>query len=1118
MKALSLVILILITSISHAGDTDNVFAGDKDHRRIKQNAFRCYEDDIQLKSLWGDWFGSFHKGEIGLFQRKEMEPIFCRFTLMGLYQEGDPAIFDLLLKIKSLNTPEQFAQLLGLRTKFNDNDKERVRNYLKNYGVPTDSVTSQLAQVIVYRRIDQLTNNLDPRFLEKLNTVATKENAQQINIFQKTLDGRYIIEELLEIEKNEPDLNIGPTIESLLKAHINRSGRRSLDVRSAKVPVSTQLLASKYRNMLEADLEAYYFEKAQYNVKVILGIDNDDIALDYFNRFLASHRSSEFQEFDKNWMSGELCPLVVGKLATTKNEKLAKQLLDIYRQTNCTHLQGKVLTMLNVTPYDVEIKDYIQVKLLNAYPANYSHLTHQLLSLQRANPPFVADKIRSLINDGCKYTSSQKTLLKYIPFHTSELLADAAEAKCGELVRDLAEIMTTSQAWNFFAFNIKEKNIEKRYLAEIVKILSKNDQLSPDLNKEIELRAGREIFRIVKIARRVSDPKAQDVLLESESGDSEEVIKLKWKDLVIELQRSKMSDVQQKFVDALRLADSKEEIATAIREAMIEWQLKIKFVRTAADALRESIALFKPAEDQLASLGQAKIVLDQTLTKGGRPAIYNERFTSILDPIISGRAQCNGGTDFMLLHAGKSGLEDANEWQVVVFQPKHILPGVVRKNLKTKVETVESTVNKEGRGNIEAVNGKWPLDRKVILADDYLVAKILGSAMKDRAKNAEEFSARAEKVLGVKQGDITPAKPKEEGKSSGYSDDLNISSFGFGDANIPSGDIVRQDMSVVPQNLSGVEATRLAVPREEHGSRLSRFAPTKEQQGMTFKMHIPEYARVVVPNPQEDPLGHIAASIERELRYSATYHRDSGDPSGLRLRVEALLRKLTNEQLMLLADVVTRSSGAIVDVIINKQSNLKSQIESPAQKQIRDSRELVELHRSGLIYKDLLVHNFSGYDSRPYGWYRQNTESEVESMFLPPCSIESQQTYLARSRNPKACDYSADYSMIERERRAFQQNRKTKLHHNLIKFRVLLQDTGSDTPYALDLVTDEEDDGDFTVYFQPLGNPGQWRKSIEKIKPKLNDKIRGEESGHDQPGTQAPASPSPKNESNYNHI
>lgn len=1074
MKKLILLIAIVASS---------AFADEKVLREevelVNQNAFECIDQGITLKGLWGDLFGSWNYQGQGFFKRKEMKGLHCASMLEYLWREGKPEALKFLLQVKSFQRPDMWASLLGLETKLNDKDRETARAYLSNYGVPVDTPTSKLGQLLVSVTVGE---KKDKQFYEKFSALTTGENETQINLLARILPNKYIIEVLLDLERD--GYKLSADIDRLLTQYLRGYSKSAFETATGKVQVNTQLLLSN-RGKFAGSLDNFYYDHVEENILASFATKDQEYAAYYFKNLLSRFQRATLRELgDRPTFNGHFCHLLVGNIDPF-NQEFGKQALEMYRITGCETTVGIYILETEVTPNGIKIKTTNGSDLLD--DPKKTGLVEKLLATRQGASLELKRKIDAAIDsENCALFKHLRPLYKHAAEYSADLIAHAAEKKCGDIVKDLATIMTSNQAVNFFEDRVKDKKIDKKYIADIVRILNSNGRYTPDyLNKTIEQRYGREVFRMANIARRVSDPQAQEKLAEAEDKDSDEIVQLKWKDVVIELQRSKMTDIQQLLVDRIRLAKNKEDIAMAFREAMIEWQLKIKYVRTAADALRESIALFKPAADQLASLDQAKIVLDQTMTKGGRPAIYNERFTSVLDPIISGRAQCNGGTDFMLLHSGKSGLEDSNEWQVVVFQPKHILPGVIRKSLTSKVETVESTVNKEGRGTIEASHGQWPLDRKVILADDYLVAKLLGSAMKDRAKNAAEFSARAEKVLGVKQGDISPSKPKEEGKSSGYSDELNVSSFGFGDAEIPSGDIVRQDMNVVPQNLSGVEATRLAVPREEIGSRLSRFAPTKPQQGFgTFRMQVPEYARVVIPKPQEDPLGHISASIERELRYGKIYHPIlDGDASVLRYRVDNLLRKLTGEQLNILADVVMRSNGAIVDVVINKQSNLKSQIESPAQKQITDSRDLVDMYVATLAYIDALVGKNKGYGyGYGYGGSYSYGSPSIESVFYPRCSIESREVTQMRSRDPKSCDFSDDYSMIDANKRVFQQNRKTKLHSTLIKFTVLLQDTGSDTPFILDLIMDAEDDGDFTVYFQPFGTRGDWRNLIRKQK------------------------------------
>lgn len=1036
----------------------------KELELVRENAFKCDDDEIKLKGLWGDVVGAWNANGVGTFKRESMVALDCDRLLESLYRAGAPETLTFLLQVKSFKNPVKWSALLGVETKLNANDKDTVRAYLTNYGVIVDSPEAKVNQMLADYDLKKQSGLIGPTFLNTLKSLVT---AQNVDLTAKTASGGMIIETLIELEHKHPRLGMKEVLEAALEGKPSSFFHKG----TAAVSIAARLVVYGLGELVPHDFDWAWVGNSRAAQNFVAGYLSADeaMAIRIFNSFNARGNAivlAVAKEFPI--IQTGLCRMVVGKMISAKSILLNNLLMTLYKNGDCHEFDGVVAAGdgFQIAPDVIYLGTGVNIDLLKNYPREHSDLVKTLVGLQRSMPYDLSARIEKSF-ENCSFDSSTDDLLTEEKVH-SHLLEKAILSKCEVAVKALAKKVSLYDAEWVFKYGLENKQVDKKMISAVLSVLAaKGVFMSDYMIEPMKRRFGKDIFRSVAVAKRVSDPKAREKLLQAEDSDSDEIVQLKWKEIIIELQRSKLTDAQQTLVDKLRLAQYPEDTSSALREALIDWQLKVRFAKSAADELRASIAQFKPGSDLLGTLVNAKSVLDQTRTKGGRPAIYNERSTSVLDPIISGRAQCNAGTDFMLLHSGKAGLEDANEVQVVVFQPKHILPGVIRKSAPGTVETIESTVNKAGRGKVDAVSGQWPKDRKVILADDYLVAKILGSAMKDRAKNAEDLSARAEKILGIKQGEITPKKPTGDNEtSSSYTDALNESSFGFGDAQIPSGDVEIQDMDVVPQNLSGVEATRLGMARESSGSRLSRFAPTKPQEGAIrqFKRVPEEHELVTIPSHQNYPIEHILASIEREFifgKYRRSYN--IGNVQTIRSRIDTILGQLTEEQKRMLESRVAQSTGATVDIIILKQDSLKEGIESPQQKQIPQSRELVQAYLEKLKAGDKIVNGFAGL-------LRKNTDRYEDSSYYPDCSIETAAIPGRFYRSIKPCDETENQSMIDWYHHKFQQNRKTSYHENVVKFRVLLQDISVNVPYALDILMDVQDDGDFTVIFEPIGN------------------------------------------------
>ncbi len=373
---------------------------------------------------------------------------------------------------------------------------------------------------------------------------------------------------------------------------------------------------------------------------------------------------------------------------------------------------------------------------------------------------------------------------------------------------------------------------------------------------------------------------------------------------------------------------------------MLNYQLSVR--RLNPKVKEELLALFANNRGHLAlttQMDEAKNLLDRTLSLNNRSAAYNRDATSVFDVLLDGRMQCTSGTEFILLHLSTSGqLSNNRQAAVVVQRPQHVLPGVFDKTSQ-KFALVESTVDGAGRSEMSA--GQLPKDTQVILADDHFLFKVLGEAIVDVALMKKQTLERAEKTLGIKQGEITPS----QNAPTQFGDQLAVSLFGFGSTSVPQGDIERAKVDQLPSGLTPEQMVAYSQPRPESASPLSRFAPQKPVGLGTAESPRDKEMRMMpdprnsfsppqIPSADNRPIEHLLKTAETEVRWFRTY---SGDILIDVRQLERIFAKLPQGFREAIEAETKKTPRAIVELInpAGSEGSLGSIYESPIQKQIQ---------------------------------------------------------------------------------------------------------------------------------------------------------------------------------------
>jgi hypothetical protein len=287
------------------------------------------------------------------------------------------------------------------------------------------------------------------------------------------------------------------------------------------------------------------------------------------------------------------------------------------------------------------------------------------------------------------------------------------------------------------------------------------------------------------------------------------VERINWRGMTLELQPEPLqSPVTKCAFDAIR--NGEDQFARKIVRCMKDFQeSKSGTSQALEDQLSDAIAqvALQSPKTIRESMIVAKGMINQ-LVKPSEPNSYDYNSTSIYDLFRSHTVQCTSGTDFLILNAALTkGFETPTEVAVVVLKPRHVIAGIGKPNVKnTQLSVIESVVGAKGSSYPPVVDGKLELDTNVLLAEDFWVSRLLEDSLINKDEIKAQMLARAEKVLGLKQGDISPTPQGQSGSLSAADDvgPLNKSMFNFGSIEIPKGPQRRPVMDGVPSRLLGI--------------------------------------------------------------------------------------------------------------------------------------------------------------------------------------------------------------------------------------------------------------------------------------------------------------------------
>ena len=192
----------------------------------------------------------------------------------------------------------------------------------------------------------------------------------------------------------------------------------------------------------------------------------------------------------------------------------------------------------------------------------------------------------------------------------------------------------------------------------------------------------------------------------------------------------------------------------------------------------------------------------------GWPLMYNKKFSSLTHPIKENRVQCYSGSMLFSVLTELAGL--TSHPRFALFTTGHILPGLLGD--KEELLGIETTAAGQGLvnfGPVSEISGQI----QVVELYPFLLIEFL----KAEISNFPELYAATQtslKKYGFVTENLRTYDPNRSGKpgktqTPGNFDILNASPFGFGSANVPSGDWERSEVtneSLLFYDLSGENA------------------------------------------------------------------------------------------------------------------------------------------------------------------------------------------------------------------------------------------------------------------------------------------------------------------------
>jgi len=848
---------------------------------VAANKYTCGERSMfTLKEFSGDSVSGYAYFTFFLPTRHSYKVLDCPALLKRMWQEGNPEIFTFLGHVKEIYRPTQLGALAAFPTKLSTEDQQKVKSVLEKFSVnfssPWYRLGGYLRDVVFWIEDEVLAQRLE------LALQAANELDRIMEEYSDAFDGewRNLLKESLQIELNLKGFHSRREPREKSLAAARRLNDRLVLIHSIilNARTSTDLTVIHLLHLLGRGESLENFRAyGQYQLGAILAQPDEKLRLsdlkafqrhlrDYSRSYLGNPFGDRPRHGRGVWENPSIfeCKLLVGELVRTGNQEMRDLVVQTYNGLSCSEW---------TSTYNVNPAKYHDIGYASNPEEYFSDKKYVELApeIERragdcAQTPFVK-AVLSLERDRrgfFDYFPLARTALASKCRANAELFVEQS-IKTGRAMKELRQLTDGDEhAWD-------------RQLVRI--LLSKlNGQLNQEDAAIIERKYGRSMTREIRIQKRQQNEMAREILIASNAHDTDDAINLNWNGLTIELNEQELNPTQQKFVDATRMAQMPEEVTFALVRAFADLQAENRQLRRnerlELEYSFEEFLKAKPA-DLTTAVPAAKKYLDEVLEKSGETKNYNLTATSVFDVVLNGRMQCASGTDFMLLHTARAdGLSYGDKYAVAIMKPGHVLPGLADAKAST-VEGIESTVQGRGRVALTLTGKSLPANTRVILAEDYLMTKVLSSAFKNSAATMGALMSRAEKVLNIKQGKIDEEKPAAAGEGQPSGDGLNTSIFAFGRVVVPAGDLQRANMDSVPGDADAARLAELGQPRNEPAGGLSRFPevrsaedgeaqPAPEGAIMARELRPEHILHISAPSIQ--PEEHLLSAIARELR------------------------------------------------------------------------------------------------------------------------------------------------------------------------------------------------------------------------------------------------------------
>jgi hypothetical protein len=826
---------------------------------VRKNDFSCEMfSAFKLKGFAGDR-ARFGLGLV-LPKRDNAQKINCNEFLVEYYKAGSPLVFKFLDQIEALESPEYLAQLFSYETDFTDDDKGRILSKLQQLGLKLDSVDARLAIVLgnVAGRLgpeaDTALKGNRALFHEEIKALTPLVPDLNSRVFSMAAgkQTRVFAIEAMKLEvlaQYHGDRELHDAAGMLSTALINVTSDDEMMSRYLGYPqheLGTQELL--HMTGRSPKMQVFRgFDKNQYELAAILTIRDGPARIAALKHFI--QRPGPGPGYS---ISGKECALIFGALSASQDAELTENIAKAFGTISC------------------RTDDLVEgpVDFTGRLEKEAAFGGGKTLALQTWFEE---------VNKECKVPAKFDEIAIASGADFQLNLTAAIRAGCKETARSWARINAQRADFRSILQQIPADGdpATKMEVLRTVIADSQNSTVSASDMALAQERVGTAGLRLLKVNDRQTNTWARDMIVAAAGQDTDEAIILSWNGVKIEVDPDRINATQQKLIDAIRIANDASEFPYPVTEALISLQAESRQVSNQdRQTLDKSISEFLNLRSRQIpeSLVSAKGVLDRKLQESGNLRNYNLSATSVFDVVLNGRMQCSSGTDFVLVHSGRlSGFYSGEYRTVAIMKPGHVLPGFV--NLKTgAVEGVETTVAGKGSVKIAVKSRTLPENHQIILAEDYLLSKGLASALLNAETVKAALLARAESVLGLKQGRImTDSAPSGAGPRRA-GDGLNTSIFAFGSIEVPPGDQVRAAMDTVPADLNGGEIASLGRPRPQRGSSLARFpevkgAEAKSPPGAIVVRDNTSSRILGLPTPHQDPMGHVMKGVERELRH-----------------------------------------------------------------------------------------------------------------------------------------------------------------------------------------------------------------------------------------------------------